>query len=124
MSKATEQNDKLKRAIIISVALHIILIALLIWSSFDEHLDASAGGGSSIDAVMVDPGAVVNNYNRQQQQQASARRAAEQRENRRNSRRKSYEKQAAEQERLKQLEQELAAGAGSGERSEGAAEAS
>lgn len=38
MSKATEQNDKLKRAIIISVALHIILIALLIWSSFDEHL--------------------------------------------------------------------------------------
>lgn len=45
MSKATEQNDKLKRAIIISVALHIILIALLIWSSFDEHLDASAGGG-------------------------------------------------------------------------------
>ncbi|VTM53427.1 TolA protein [Klebsiella pneumoniae] len=44
MSKATEQNDKLKRAIIISVALHIILIALLIWSSFDEHLDASAGG--------------------------------------------------------------------------------
>ncbi|MDQ6137644.1 cell envelope integrity protein TolA, partial [Klebsiella pneumoniae] len=81
MSKATEQNDKLKRAIIISVALHIILIALLIWSSFDEHLDASAGGGgSSIDAVMVDPGAVVNNYNRQQQQQASARRAAEQRE--------------------------------------------
>ena len=58
VSKATEQNDKLKRAIIISVALHIILIALLIWSSFDEHLDASAGGGggSSIDAVMVDPG--------------------------------------------------------------------
>ncbi len=53
VSKATEQNDKLKRAIIISVALHIILIALLIWSSFDEHLDASAGGGggSSIDAV-------------------------------------------------------------------------
>ncbi len=58
VSKATEQNDKLKRAIIISVALHIILIALLIWSSFDEHLDASAGGGggSSIDAVVVDPG--------------------------------------------------------------------
>lgn len=57
VSKATEQNDKLKRAIIVSVALHIILIALLIWSSFDEHLDASAGGGggSSIDAVMVDP---------------------------------------------------------------------
>ena len=48
VSKATEQNDKLKRAIIISVALHIILIALLIWSSFDEHLDASAGGDDEV----------------------------------------------------------------------------
>ena len=28
MSKATEQNEKLKRAIIISVILHIVLIAL------------------------------------------------------------------------------------------------
>ena len=81
MSKATEQNDKLKRAIIVSAVLHVILFAALIWSSFDEHLDASGGsGGSSIDAVMVDPGAVVQNYNRQQQQQASAKRAEEQRE--------------------------------------------
>lgn len=126
VSKATEQNDKLKRAIIISVALHIILIALLIWSSFDEHLDASAGGGggSSIDAVMVDPGAVVNNYNRQQQQQASARRAAEQREKQAQQQAEELrEKQAAEQERLKQLEQERLQSAGSGERSEGTAEA-
>jgi len=80
VSKATEQNDKLKRAIIISAVLHVILFAALIWSSFDEHLDTAAGGGggSSIDAVMVDPGAVVQNYNRQQQQQASAKRAEEQ----------------------------------------------
>lgn len=48
-----------------------------------------AAVGSSIDAVMVDPGAIVQNYNRQQQQQASSKRAEEQRENRRNSRRKS-----------------------------------
>ena len=56
MSKATEQNDKLKRAIIISAVLHVILFAALIWSSFDENIEASAGGGggSSIDAVMVD----------------------------------------------------------------------
>ncbi len=46
MSKATEQNDKLKRAIIISAVLHIILFAVLIWSSFDEHIEASAGGGA------------------------------------------------------------------------------
>lgn len=62
MSKATEQNDKLKRAIIISAVLHVILFAALIWSSFDEHIDASAGGGggSSIDAVMVDPAPLCN----------------------------------------------------------------
>jgi colicin import membrane protein len=87
VSKVTEENAKLKRAIAVSVALHIVLIALLVWSSFDEHIDASAGGGGgSIDAVMVDPGAVVDQYNRQQDQQASARRAAEQRESRRSSR--------------------------------------
>lgn len=65
MSKATEQNDKLKRAIIISAVLHVILFAALIWSSFDENIEASAGGGggSSIDAVMVDSGAVVEQYN-------------------------------------------------------------
>ncbi len=109
MSKATEQNDKLKRAIIISAVLHVILFAALIWSSFDEHIDASAGGGggSSIDAVMVDPGAVVQQYNRQQQQQASAKRAEEQREKQAQQQAEELrEKQAAEQERLKQLEKE------------------
>ena len=109
MSKATEQNDKLKRAIIVSAVLHVILFAALIWSSFDEHIDASAGGGggSSIDAVMVDPGAVVQNYNRQQKQKASAKRAEEQREKQAQQQAEELrEKQAAEQERLKQLEKE------------------
>ena len=106
MSKATEQNDKLKRAIIVSAVLHVILFAVLIWSSFDEHIDASSGGGggSSIDAVMVDPGAVVQNYNREQQQKASAKRAEEQREKQAQQQAEELrEKQAAEQERLKQL---------------------
>lgn len=91
MSKATEQNEKLKRAIIISVILHIVLIALLIWSSFNEHIDASSagGGGSDIDAVMVDPGAVVSQYNRQQNQQSDSQRAEQQRKSRRSSRLKS-----------------------------------
>lgn len=90
MSKATEQNDKLKRAIIISAVLHIILFAVLIWSSFDEHIEASAGGGggSAIDAVMVDL-AVVQQYNRQQDQQASARRAEEERKSCNSSKQRS-----------------------------------
>lgn len=68
MLKATEQNDKLKRAIIILAVLHVILFAALIWSLFDENIEALAGGGGglSIDAVMVDLGAVVEQYKRMQ----------------------------------------------------------
>jgi len=62
---ATEQNDKLKRAVIVSVVLHIILIALLVWSSLHEDTSMSGGGGGTdISAVMVDSGAVVEQYNR------------------------------------------------------------
>lgn len=66
--KATEQNDKLKCAIILSIALHCILIAVLIWSSIHQLQKPNVGESSlSIDAVIVDPGAVVQQYNRQQQ---------------------------------------------------------
>ncbi|MEQ4515602.1 MAG: cell envelope integrity protein TolA, partial [Pantoea agglomerans] len=109
MSKATEQNEKLKRAIIISVILHIVLIALLIWSSFNEHIDASSagGGGSDIDAVMVDPGAVVSQYNRQQNQQSDSQRAEQQRKKQAQQQAEELQqKQAAEQQRLKALEKE------------------
>lgn len=106
MSKATEQNEKLKRAIIISVILHIVLIALLIWSSFNEHIEASGGGGGSdIEAVMVDPGAVVEQYNRQQNQQSDSQRAEQQRQKQSQQQAEELQqKQAAEQQRLKELE--------------------
>ncbi|MDU3890501.1 MAG: cell envelope integrity protein TolA, partial [Serratia liquefaciens] len=84
MVKATEQNDKLNRAVIVSVVLHFVLIALLIWGSLQENVDMnSAGGGgdgSVVGAVMVDPGAVVEQYNRQQQQSNDAQRAEKQRQ--------------------------------------------
>lgn len=100
MLKAIEQNDKLKRAIILSIALHCVLIAVLIWSSIHQPQETSAGGGGSpIDAVMVDPGAVVQQYNRQQQQQTDAQRAQQQAE-------ELQQKQAAEQQRLKALEKQ------------------
>lgn len=68
MLKATEQNNKLKRAIILSIALHCVLITALILSSIHQPQEPSAGGGLFIDAVMVDPGAMVQQYNRQQQE--------------------------------------------------------
>ncbi len=105
--KATEQNDKLKRAIILSIALHCVLIAVLIWSSIHQPQETSAGsGGSSLNAVMVDPGAVVQQYNRQQQQQTDAQRAKQAQQ----QAEALQQKQAAEQQRLKVLEkQRLAA---------------
>lgn len=108
MLKATEQNDKLKRAIILSIALHCVLIAVLIWSSIHQPQETSAdGGGSSIDAVMVDPGAVVQQYNRQQQQQTDAQRAQQQRDKQAQQQAEELQqKQAAEQQRLKALEKQ------------------
>ncbi len=98
MSKATEQNEKLKRAIIISVVLHILLIALLIWSSFDQNIDASGGGGGSdIDAVMVDSGALVEQYNRQQSQQSSAQQKQEQQRQQAAKQAEQAAKEAAQQ---------------------------
>lgn len=93
MVKATEQNDKLNRAVIVSVVLHFILIALLIWGSLQEKVDMGAGGGGDgtvVGAVMVDPGAVVEQYNRQQQQSNDAQRAEKQRQKRRSNRPKSF----------------------------------
>lgn len=108
MSKATEQNEKLKRAITVSVILHIILIALLVWSSFDENIDASGGGGGSdIDAVMVDSDAVVEQYNRQQNQQSESKRAEKQRQKQAQQQAEELQKKhAAEQKQLKQMEKE------------------
>lgn len=112
MLKATEQNDKLKRAIILSIALHCVLIAVLLWSSIHQPQESSAGGGgSSIDAVMVDPGAMVQQYNRQQQQQTDAQRAQQQRDKQAQQQAEELQqKQAAAEQRLKALEkQRLAA---------------
>lgn len=105
MSKATEENRKLKRAIVISAVLHVILFAVLIWSSFDEHIEVSAGGGggSSIDAVMVDLGTIVQQYDRQKQQQESSRPAAERRE--KQEQQQAEELKALEKQRIDAQEQ-------------------
>ena len=108
--KATEQNDKLNRAVIVSVVLHLILIALLIWGSLQENImSAGSGGGdgSVVGAVMVDPNAVVEQYNRQQQQSNDAQRAEKLRQKKAQQQAEELQqKQAAEQQRLKALEKE------------------
>ncbi|UVK77524.1 MAG: hypothetical protein FKGGLIKP_00118 [Sodalis sp. Fse] len=64
-----EQNDKLKHAIILSIELHCVLIAILIWSSIYQSQKISVLDGISvIDAVMVESSAVVQQYNHSPQQ--------------------------------------------------------
>lgn len=66
--QATKQNNKLKCAIILSIVLHCILIAVLIWSSIHQLQEISISENSaSIDAMIVDPGSVMQQYNSRQQ---------------------------------------------------------
>ncbi|MBD1226151.1 cell envelope integrity protein TolA [Xenorhabdus griffiniae] len=109
MGKTSEQNNRLNRAIIISVILHIILIGFLIWGSWVQKTEMGGGGqsGTVIDAVMVDPNAVVQQYNQQQQQQANAKLAEQQRKKKAEQQAAELRaKQAEEQERLKVAEEE------------------
>ncbi|WP_319938211.1 cell envelope integrity protein TolA [Xenorhabdus littoralis] len=109
MGKTSEQNNRLNRAIIISVILHIILIGFLIWGSLVQKTEMGGGGdnGTIIDAVMVDPNAVVQQYNQKQQQQANAKLAEQQRKKKAEQQAAELRaKQAEEQERLKVAEEE------------------
>ncbi|NIG87652.1 cell envelope integrity protein TolA [Serratia symbiotica] len=107
MVKATEQNDKLNRAVIVSVVLHLILIALLIWGSLQENIMSACGGdGSVVGAVMVDPNAVVEQYNRQQQSNDAQRAEKLRQKKAPQLAEELQQKQAAEQQRLKALEKE------------------
>ncbi|MCC8366466.1 cell envelope integrity protein TolA [Xenorhabdus sp. PB61.4] len=109
MGKTNKQNSRLNRAIIISVILHIILFGFLIWGSLEQKTEMGGGGvgGTVIDAVMVDPNAVVQQYNQQQQQQANAKLAEQQRKKKAEQQAAELRaKQAEEQERLKAAEEE------------------
>lgn len=103
MVKATKQNDKLNRAVIVSGALHLILIVLLIWGTLRENImSASAGDGDSsvIGAVMINPNSVVEQYDRQQQQTNDAPRTEKLQQKKAQQQVKELQqKQAAEQQK-------------------------
>lgn len=67
----------------------------------------SEGGGSAIDAVMVDPNSIVQQYQRQQQQQSDVQRAENQRNALAEKREQELQQQRVEeQQRIKTLEKE------------------
>ncbi|EPL3989395.1 cell envelope integrity protein TolA [Providencia stuartii] len=109
MGKTKEKKDNLRLSLLTSLALHVLLIGLIIIGSLVSVVKLGGGGeeGTVIDAVMVDPGAVVQQYNQMQQQENSAKQAAKERkEKERKQEAELREKQEQEQKRLQQLEQE------------------
>lgn len=111
MGKKTKPiRSKLSGSVILSTALHLLVIALLIWGSLTQKWDLGGGGGSDgqvIDAIMVDPNAVVQQYNQQKAQQANVQKAEQERKARAEQQEEELrQQQMKEQERLKTLEVE------------------
>ncbi|GKX54268.1 hypothetical protein SOASR030_03800 [Leminorella grimontii] len=109
MGKNTEHNDKLNRSVMASIVLHIVVIGLLAVGAFmqKDALFGGGGGGSVIDAVMVDPNMMAQQAERVQQQKLDAQRAEKLRDQ--EAKRQAEElkqQQAAEQKRLKEAEKD------------------
>ncbi|SNC59103.1 cell envelope integrity protein TolA [Sodalis endosymbiont of Henestaris halophilus] len=70
MLKDTKHNGILKRAIILSITMHCILLAVFIWNSIHQSQETNLNGVKSpIHAVMVDPRSITQKYNLRQPQQ-------------------------------------------------------
>ncbi|QAV24066.1 cell envelope integrity protein TolA [Proteus hauseri] len=111
MGKKTKPiRSKLSGSVILSTVLHLLAVALLIWGSLTQKWDLGGGGGEGgqvVDAIMVDPNAVVQQYNQQKTQQASVQKAEQERKERAEQQEDELrQQQQKEQERLKTLEVE------------------
>lgn len=101
-------NSKLSLPVVISIALHVILIAVLGYNAL-QYSDANSGSvnGQSIDAIMVDPSVMTEQYQRQLQSQMSQQKAEQQRQEQlQKQSQELQEKQLEEQQRLKEIEKE------------------
>lgn len=102
-----KQSDKLNRAIIVSIVLHVIFIGLLLLGASIKPLEIDAGGGGAIDAIMVDPGLLSQQYKLIEQQKNAAKRAQEQADKiAQREARELQDKQVAAQNKVKQAEEE------------------
>ncbi|WP_159566556.1 cell envelope integrity protein TolA [Budvicia diplopodorum] len=108
MGKATEQNDKLNRSVMVSIILHILVLGILAIGAFmqkDVILGGNNGGGAVIDAVMVDPSAMAQQSERISQQKTDAKQAEKRRKQEADRQAEELkQQQAAEQKKLKQQE--------------------
>ncbi|SPP30962.1 hypothetical protein ARAF_0063 [Arsenophonus endosymbiont of Aleurodicus floccissimus] len=109
MRKTKEQKNKLSRSVVLSIIFHVLLFGFIILGSLDEIIKLGGGGqgGEVVDAIMVDPGVVIEQYNQLQRQQNSAKQADAERKKRLQQQEEELGKQQEEeQKRLKMVEKE------------------
>ncbi|WP_339053311.1 cell envelope integrity protein TolA [Arsenophonus endosymbiont of Crataerina pallida] len=109
MRKTKEQKNKLSRSVVLSIIFHVLLFGFIILGSLDEIIKLGGGGqgGEVVDAIMVDPGVVIEQYNQLQRQQNSAKQADAERKKRIQQQEEELRKQQEEeQKRLKMVEEE------------------
>lgn len=106
MRKTKEQKNKLSRSVVLSIIFHVLLFGFIIFGSLDEIIKLGGGGqgGEVVDAIMVDPGVVIEQYNQLQRQQNSAKQADTERKKRLQQQEEELRKQQEEeQKRLKMV---------------------
>lgn len=102
-----KQSDKLNRAIIVSIILHVVFIGLLVLGASIKPLEIGADAGGAIEAIMVDPGLLSQQYQRIEQQKNAAKRAQEQADQAAQRQAKELQdQQVAEQNKVKQIEKD------------------
>lgn len=109
MRKTKEQKNKLSRSVVLSIILHVLLFGFIILGSLNEIIKLGGGGqgGEVVDAIMVDPSAVIEQYNQLQRQQTSAKQADAERKKRLQQQEEELRKQQEEeQKRLKMVEEQ------------------
>jgi len=107
--KTKEQKNKLSRSVVLSIIFHVLLFGFIILGSLDEIMKLGGGGQGDevVDAIIVDPGVVIEQYNQLQRQQNSAKQADTERKKRLQQQEEELRKQQEEeQKRLKMVEEE------------------
>ncbi|MFS1562858.1 MAG: cell envelope integrity protein TolA [Candidatus Arsenophonus phytopathogenicus] len=109
MRKTKEQKNKLSRSVVLSIIFHVLLFGFIILGSLDEIIKLGGGGqgGEVVDAIMVDPGVVIEQYNQLQRQQNSVKQADVELKKHLQQQEEELRKQQEEaQKRLKMVEEE------------------
>lgn len=103
-----EKKSRLSVPLIVSIVLHVGLIAILGYSAWQYVSPyTNENQGESIDAIMVDTSIMTEQYQRQQQHQLSTQQVKQQQQAQiEQQARELKEKQLIEQQRLKELEKE------------------